>query len=418
MDEMKTGGHTNVALLEDSISEPQKSSDIVAYKNENLKKSNYLIGAKFKATLLELRITYASLFMIQEGNYSYEGLQPVVKMRAGDLMRIIGCESRGVYKQLKPISVQMTNRVLGVESDERQEFHYLSFITNADYQDGVFTVTFNKDIEKVIKPENGRFTNLERSTMMSLDSSYSFRLYELLRQHCFYPSYYTGERTGIFEITKNLSELKMELGVINVNDVDYKKELSNGTTDYDGVVDKISKKNKIKSYDIWSNFKARCLDVAVKDINEKTDITVEYTPIRSGRGGKVHDIRFIVTLRDAKYDKARERLVANAPVEDEVKFQFYFGASEALGNIKLDFAEIANLGVACNYDLERLKKAGEVLDSQKGEVKNIVGFLLSAIKDEYEVPRKREAKKDDFHNFEEGEYDVEAMEKMVAGRRM
>ena len=60
---------------------------------------------------------------------------------------------------------------------------------------------------------------------------------------------------------------------------------------------------KLKSFDKWSDFKRRVLDVAVSEINEKSDLQVTYQLLRGGRGGRIYGIDFEVTRQDAVVEK-------------------------------------------------------------------------------------------------------------------
>jgi plasmid replication initiation protein len=104
--------------------------------------------------------------------------------------------------------------------------------------------------------ETGRFTRFELGNVMKMRSVYSIRLYELLKQY---------ENTVTKERTFRLDELKAKLGV---------------------------PEKKLKKY---YNFKARVLEVAKKEVPEKTDIGFTYKPIKKGRA--VHWIQFHIKSR-------------------------------------------------------------------------------------------------------------------------
>ena len=59
-------------------------------------------------------------------------------------------------------------------------------------------------------------------------------------------------------------------------------------------------------YKIMGNFKLRVLDLAVNEINEKTDLTVSYTQEKKGR--LIHGFKFTVRTKDKPKDViARQR---------------------------------------------------------------------------------------------------------------
>ena len=60
-----------------------------------------------------------------------------------------------------------------------------------------------------------------------------------------------------------------------------------------------------KSYDSWTDFKRRIINVAVTEINNTPEcgMTVSYEPVKSGKGGKVYGITFYVELNSEKNKK-------------------------------------------------------------------------------------------------------------------
>ena len=89
-----------------------------------------------------------------------------------------------------------------------------------------------------------------------MDSIYSVRLYELLVQ------WVTAKNTPLFELDKFRDQLGVE-------DHEYKR---------------------------MGNFKLRVLDLAVKEINEKSDIKVSYSQVKKGR--TITGFKFKVLAKD------------------------------------------------------------------------------------------------------------------------
>ncbi len=53
-------------------------------------------------------------------------------------------------------------RTVGIEDDENEEFHYAAIVTNADYRDGVFTVTFNGTLRDQLQIVSTVLSQIER----------------------------------------------------------------------------------------------------------------------------------------------------------------------------------------------------------------------------------------------------------------
>ena len=428
----------------------KEQKEIIAFDYPNLMKSNLLIGAKYKASLMELRVTYAALFMLQNNKYKEEPDGFYVSMYPAELKKFLGLEGHSIYDTLDPVAKSMTNRSIGFSDPVTKTFDYINLISRAKYENGVFTVKFNKDMQDYIIDLKSNFTNLNRLTMMSFSSAYSFRLYELLKQQCFYPNSYQGERNNIFSYNVGLSELKFNLGVINAELDEVRKILSNGNKpDYERAEEKSPE--KITSYGNWSNFRAKCLDVAVTEINtlKECDIYVEYNPIRVGRGGKVKGIDFTIYLNGAEKrtedrtnttavdkrasngtgsqestkDVSLEDTENDVILDETTKFMIKAEVFQELSkNHTVKIEEIDSLCNEAHYNKEKILHAIHLLDSQSGEIHNMIGWLITAIREGYtkgipeEEPNGKlsyDTRANEASTFNQRSYDFDAMEKKV-----
>ena len=128
---------------------------------------------------------------------------------------------------------------------------------------------------------------------MSFDSKYSYRLYEILKSKAFH-SKNSSSTEEEFSLHYGISELKLAVGVVDTNADAVSKMLKKHNPDFDKIVNEVSRD---KNFNVWSDFKKRVIDVAVKEINEKSDLLVKYELIREGYGGKVTGIIFIFSKK-------------------------------------------------------------------------------------------------------------------------
>lgn len=403
----------------------------VPYEND-LKKSNLLIGAKYKATLTELRITYASLYYLQSGMYKEEPDGLVVSFSGSELKKMLNVNGNSFYEVLEPVAKIMTNRSLGWSDPQSHEFEYISLITKAKYANSTFTVKFNSDMKDYLINLQSDFTPLSRITMMNFSSAYSFRLYELLKKQCYYPKNYKGTRDNVFSVNVGLSELKFEMGVANADLDIVRRILTSGgkTPDYDTAIEKSPE--KIKSYSVWGNFRARCLDKAITEINEITDIYVTYDAIRKGRGGKVFSISFTVYLDGAEDLLNAESSINNAhdviPVtleDGEIKaqldvnekFPIWVKVNQIFEEEHLSFVDVQTICEEAAYDVERIQHAHDLMKQSRTKIDRVTGWIIACIRNGYESGVSYEPNqvksKNKFNNFNQREYDYDEYEKMV-----
>ena len=398
-------------------------TEVVPYENSEYTKSNFLIGSKYKSSLLEMKLTSISLTKMQRMEFQEEAESGdlVCSMRASELRKLLPNGNDGsFYQQLEPVAKMMTSRTVGWSDPERHEFDYVTVITRASYKDGIFTVKFNSDLKKYLKNLHQQYTILQLPTMLSFKSAYSFRLYEVLSAKCYYPKGKERE-DNYFKVSFSLSELKLEMGVVNAN-LDSVQRVLRGTENPD--YDKAVERSPEKQFNRWSDFKTRVLDVARKEINEISDMDVDYEPIKQGRGGRVVGVIFYVQKhKDAQQQK---ELILDPPgsnqtaddhykdLSDDDKMEFYFEVRSLVGS-KLPVKDIRSISEAADYNIQRVRDAVEVLNQNSTEIKNLSGWLITAIKEGYRPVKKAASRKRKQANtdYEQRNYDYSELEKIL-----
>lgn len=349
-------------------------------------KSNFLIGAKYRSSLMENKIMAIALSQLRNGTFTDNGI--VVSMTAAELKELLKANNGSFYSSLQKTASTMTGRSMGFSDPKKQRFDYIAVVIRATYENGVFTLKFNPDLKNYVKDLSENFTKLKLKTMLEFESTYSFRLYELLKSQAFHPKYHYGDRGNTFNISFTLAELKLCLGVVNAELDAVKKELSGKKVpDYERAVEIAPE----RQFDTWYKFRTKLLDVARKEINEKTDIEVDYTLKRSGRGGKVSSILFIVKyanrksiITDLENEMKEENenrvltLEEKEKVLDEISEMIQFPAK---------LKDLRAIAEAAEYDILRVNRANNILMYSKTEIRDPLAFMIAAIKDTY-LPNK------------------------------
>ena len=182
----------------------------------------------------------------------------------------------------------MTGRKIFIEDPDRKSFAAINLVGSATYKDNTFTIKFEPDITDILLDVKNNYTTLNLPILMSFNKVYSYRIYELLRSQAYEHknSMLIGEE---FSLCYSLSELKLTIGVVDTNAESVSKALKKPDPDFDHIVNNIAKE---KTFDNWSDFRRKVLDVAVAEINEKSDIKVRYDVVRENHGGKVTKVIF------------------------------------------------------------------------------------------------------------------------------
>ncbi len=402
---------------------------VVPFRSEILAKSNKFIGTKYKASVLENQITYLAMLKIQEKKYHEEDGDIVVLLKASEIKDAVGNTSGSFYEALKRVADDMTANNMGLIDDENERFAFISLVSMAVYDKGDFKIYFPKRLKSNLIDIRREFTYLPKNVVMKFKKPCSFPLYQLLKSICYYPSWFNGRRDNVFLYEIGLSELKLDMGVVNSNLPDVRRILNNGQgteDDYDRAV----AKSPDKMYNVWNKFNKQCLEPTIEEINEKSDIYVKYRAKTRGKGGKTYAVEFTVYLNGA--EKNSEEVVPVAldnegdiqpQITDENKFVIALSVGNLLSELNLNYADIKAICEAAKYDKADIEKAYEVFKKSKTPKDNIVGWFVSAIHNKYEIkpaeaPEQKKLSaagknRNSFMNFEQRNYDFDALEQIL-----
>ena len=221
-----------------------KSTDLVV-------KNNVLIEASYRLSLTEQRLILCGIVEARESQRGLSGdtFATITAKRYVELFPDSSLDS--AYHMLKDACDSLMRRQVTLggidEATGNPCIDKIQWVSRARYvpRSALIRLRFSEEIAPLITRLEKEFTFYRLELVSKLTSIYAIRIYELLLQY-----------RDIGERPFNLDELKHILGL---NLTDY-----NGRT---GV----------------SDFKKRVIDIAVKQINEHTDICVDYQNIKDGR---------------------------------------------------------------------------------------------------------------------------------------
>lgn len=136
---------------------------------------------------------------------------------------------------------------------------------------GKITVRLDEDIQKYVIGLFDNFTQYELLSTLPMKSSYSFRIYELLKSYAFTKHH-----------TFDIDDLKSKLAAAN--------------------------------YVNFKDFRRYVLEVATKEINLYTDLEISWEPIKKGK--KVIQVKFDIKQRDTW-----GRYLASSRASDQIEGQ-------------------------------------------------------------------------------------------------
>ena len=220
-------------------------------KKDIVKKSNSLTVAYYNLSLVEYRILHMAFTSLAEISPNPQLTKKSrFAVRASDYMELYGVDRNGAYEALKEASERLFNRYFTYDELVNKEYMLYErlkarWVTKIGYIEKEATVTLylSEEILSMVGKLESQYTTYFLNQISELTSMYAVRIYEMIVQW----------RQAKVVPTISLEELRDRLGI------------------------------KPEEYPRIYDLKKNVLDIAIKQINEHTDITVIYTQEKTGR---------------------------------------------------------------------------------------------------------------------------------------
>ncbi|WP_251862436.1 replication initiation protein [Clostridium sp. Marseille-Q2269] len=332
-------------------------------------KHNNLINASYKLNLGEQKIILAISSMVNPKDEEFKDYYLSVNEFA-KLMNINLSKNTALYSRLKrKSSMLLSKRVTIHEPDGDLQSTWFASIKYFD-KEGKMAFCFAPRLKKYYL-QLQQYTKYRLKNISNLNSEYSIRVYELLKQY---------------------EKLK-----IRIMDMD---EFKNAIG--------LDKEQYPRFYDL----KKRVLLVSEKELKEKTDISFDFEEIKVGR--KVTGIKFYITKnkKDEILDEMAISLEDNSIDDKSSVEKDYIKKVKDIFHEDIRTSDIIKIYNMAKGDISLIKEKYEI--SKKYEINSIVGFMLSALMDDYpeNIPSP---KKDTFNDFEQRTYDFKKLEEKLLG---
>jgi len=213
-------------------------------------KHNDFIEAKYNLTLTELKIIAKLSSMIQKDDDDITCYKFSLQKLLEELN--LGKEN---YTHLIDSLDRLLTRIIIIKRLDSNTFLKTTFLSSAEYflDDSIVELSFDKKLKPYLLQLKNNFTMYQFQNVVALSSFYAIRIYELLKQ-------YEKLKERIIEI-KTLKEI-LEIE---------------------------------KKYKLYGHFKDKVLKISEREINEKTDISISFEEIKTGR--KITAIKFLISAK-------------------------------------------------------------------------------------------------------------------------
>ena len=204
--------------------------------NSVVAKNNELIEQMAKFELSELRLIAYCL-----AHYDSRGsVNNLISARIGDLTELFPMDKKSAYAVVRKVMIGLGKKPLEIQVGSRRK--YRNWFSGFDYVEGAgeFEFMINPDVQPYLLQLKGNFTRYRLGDVYQFKAASTWKLYELLKRWISSRSWEVG-----------LDELRLLLGVAG-------------------------------KYSRWDSFKCQ-IDKAKSEINESSDIKVDYCQIKRGR---------------------------------------------------------------------------------------------------------------------------------------
>jgi plasmid replication initiation protein len=223
-------------------------------KGEIVKKPDELIKMRGEFSESELKLSTYLIAQLEENKYIYQ-------INIKDYLKKFD-KKIGDFDYLYEVALNLSKKQFKMFDRVNKRFSIYNFFGAVEYSNGVLEIEFSSKLMKYLLQIKNNYLRYEIKNIMSLDSKYSIRLYEILKNK--------------YEKTKKFrKDCFFRIGV------DELKEVLRVPRSY--------------RYGI---FKKRILEKAQSELKEKTDIYFSFEEIKKGR--KVDEIVFNIFSKRKK----------------------------------------------------------------------------------------------------------------------
>lgn len=236
----------------------------VVMEHDRIVKSNLMIEAKYRLSLMEQKILLSAIAKINPEDEEQFG---IYHLDLKYLAKVLGEKNKDIMSRIRKASEKLADRKLRIQEMGGKREIYTHWVSSVIYDHGEISI----ELPKVLKPYlfrlKDRFTVYRLGQILKFQSVYTIRFYELL-----------AEFHGLFQ--------QFHLSVQKIREM---VQLQN-------------------HYPKYADFKRRVLGAAYQELKERSsDLYFEFEEIKEGRS--VTTIRFSIMSRSKASENQKPRIV-------------------------------------------------------------------------------------------------------------
>ena len=232
-------------------------------------KDNALINASYNLELVEQRIVLQAIVKARETETGFDTKTPL-SIHASEYEKLYAVSKDAAYKALKDAVLSLFERQFTFTElqDEKLKVVKSRWVSQIAYVDksAEIQIIFSPAVASMCSRLERHFTSYDLEQVAKLTSKYAVRLYELVI------AWKSTGKTPIFK----LQDFREKIGLLD------------------------------NEYTAMNNFKKYVLDLAVAQINEHTDIKLDYEQHKKGRTISGFSFKFKQKVKQQKIEQQRD----------------------------------------------------------------------------------------------------------------
>lgn len=324
-------------MIKESLEKKPKKIDRVEenlkFNNELVIQHNNLIEAKYRLSLQEKRLMLFLMSRIKKDDNSFRNIEIAIS----ELSNFMELDRKNMYRDMAKVTKNMVGRVLSIRDLDEDSLLQVPWIASAKYfyRHGIINFQISEKLAPYLLKLKDKFTIIRLSDLMCFKSIYAIRIYELLKQY---------EPIGHRKI--DLDQLRISCGI---------------------------PENRLN---LMANFRMKVLDIAKREINEKSDILIEWDFVKRSR--KCVGIEFHIKS-NPDYGKEEKDKIKRLKREFETRSRLIETIEEFGFSKKVILKIIAELSDIEIEDAVRCVKN----QVERGTVLNTKAMLRTALKEKW-----------------------------------
>lgn len=216
--------------------------------NNYVCQANSLIGGKQALKINSAKIIRAAVMQVVRDD---EDLRPYI-ISIAELAELLNISKSNIYRDIESIIDDILNNPVYIKEETEKKVRWIKipWVTRCEYNSNIgVAIKLNDELKPFLLNLREHYTQYTLDSILVMKSVYAIRLYELLQSKI---------------MTKTIPKVGVDIEL----SVDTLKECCGCES---------------KAYKSFSNFRNRVIDVAVKEINEKTLYILSYDYIKKGK---------------------------------------------------------------------------------------------------------------------------------------